>query len=175
MHDSRCTSMVHSQEMARPRHNSLRPLSPLSLQNHAWLRSLTCRLMVQSRSRTLSSTGDHIWIVGVWRIVSQLKKKLKLHHYKLRRRMGERRYSSYSFSTLDGVSGQRHVPPRFRPRERTPGTHCTGGWVGPRAVVWTQRLEEKSFVPAGDRTSMIQSVVRHYTDNLRFNYKEWLH
>jgi hypothetical protein len=24
-------------------------------------------------------------------------------------------------------------PRRFTPRERTPGTHCTGGWVGPRA------------------------------------------
>jgi hypothetical protein len=23
--------------------------------------------------------------------------------------------------------------PRFTPEERTPGTHCTGGWVGPRA------------------------------------------
>jgi hypothetical protein len=23
--------------------------------------------------------------------------------------------------------------PRFSPGERTPGTHCTGGWVGPRA------------------------------------------
>jgi hypothetical protein len=23
--------------------------------------------------------------------------------------------------------------PRFTPRESTPGTHCTGGWVGPRA------------------------------------------
>jgi hypothetical protein len=23
--------------------------------------------------------------------------------------------------------------PRFTPRERTPGTHCTGSWVGPRA------------------------------------------
>jgi hypothetical protein len=23
--------------------------------------------------------------------------------------------------------------PRFTPGERTPGTHCTGGWVGPRA------------------------------------------
>jgi hypothetical protein len=22
--------------------------------------------------------------------------------------------------------------PRFTPREKTPGTHCTGGWVGPR-------------------------------------------
>jgi hypothetical protein len=23
--------------------------------------------------------------------------------------------------------------PRFTPGERTPGTHCIGGWVGPRA------------------------------------------
>jgi hypothetical protein len=23
--------------------------------------------------------------------------------------------------------------PRFNPRERNPGSHCTGGWVGPRA------------------------------------------
>jgi hypothetical protein len=30
------------------------------------------------------------------------------------------------------VRGQRHAPAAFYPRER-PGTHCTGGWVGPRA------------------------------------------
>jgi hypothetical protein len=35
-------------------------------------------------------------------------------------------------SALEGVRGQRHVPTVFYPRER-PGTHCTGGWVGPRA------------------------------------------
>jgi hypothetical protein len=32
-----------------------------------------------------------------------------------------------------GVSGQRHAPAALYPQERTPGTHCTGGWVGPRA------------------------------------------
>jgi hypothetical protein len=31
-------------------------------------------------------------------------------------------------------------------------------------LVWTQRLEEKSFVFARDPTPVIQSVVRHYTD-----------
>jgi hypothetical protein len=31
-----------------------------------------------------------------------------------------------------GVRGQRHTPAARYPRER-PGTHCTGGWVGPRA------------------------------------------
>jgi hypothetical protein len=29
------------------------------------------------------------------------------------------------------VSGQQHAPAVLYPRER-PGTHCTGGWVGPR-------------------------------------------
>jgi len=28
--------------------------------------------------------------------------------------------------------GQHHAPAALYPRER-PGTHCTGGWVGPRA------------------------------------------
>jgi hypothetical protein len=28
--------------------------------------------------------------------------------------------------------------PRFTPRERTPGTHCTRGWVGPRAGLDTE-------------------------------------
>ena len=31
-----------------------------------------------------------------------------------------------------GVSGQRHALAALYPRER-PCTHCTGGWVGPRA------------------------------------------
>jgi hypothetical protein len=30
------------------------------------------------------------------------------------------------------VRGQRHAPAAIYPREE-PGTHCTGGWVGPRA------------------------------------------
>jgi hypothetical protein len=31
------------------------------------------------------------------------------------------------------VSGQLHALGRFTPRERAPGTHWIGGWVGPRA------------------------------------------
>jgi hypothetical protein len=35
-----------------------------------------------------------------------------------------------------GVSGQRHAPAvLYPPGEGTPDTHCTGGWVGPRAVL----------------------------------------
>ena len=32
------------------------------------------------------------------------------------------------------MSGQQHAPAALYPGER-PGTHFTGGWVGPRAVV----------------------------------------
>ena len=35
---------------------------------------------------------------------------------------------------LEGVRGQRHAPAALYPRER-PATHCTGGWVGPRACL----------------------------------------
>ena len=31
-----------------------------------------------------------------------------------------------------GVSGQQHAPAALYPRQR-PGTHFTGGWMGPRA------------------------------------------
>jgi hypothetical protein len=34
--------------------------------------------------------------------------------------------------TKKWVRGQRHAPAALYPRER-PGTHCTGGWVSPRA------------------------------------------
>ena len=35
-------------------------------------------------------------------------------------------------TALEGVRGQLHAPAALYPRERT-DTHCTGGWVGPRA------------------------------------------
>jgi hypothetical protein len=68
----------------------------------------------------------------------------------------ERKYSSYSFMTsaLDGVSGQSHAPQRFTPGERTPVTHCTGGWVSEQ--IWTQRLDEKSSASTEDRTPIVR-------------------
>jgi hypothetical protein len=41
-----------------------------------------------------------------------------------------------------GMSGQRHAPAAIYPRERTPRTHCTGGWVGPRAGLDTENREK---------------------------------
>ena len=45
---------------------------------------------------------------------------------------GSRYISTLSFaSALDRVGGQSHSPVALPPGKR-PGTHCTGGWVGPR-------------------------------------------
>jgi hypothetical protein len=46
---------------------------------------------------------------------------------------------------MKALGGERSIAPthsqprpRFSPGERTPGTHCTGGWVGPRAGLDTE-------------------------------------
>jgi hypothetical protein len=59
--------------------------------------------------------------------------------------VGERLYSSYSFSTsaLDGGEWLVSRPSRaFTPGEKNPGTHCTGGWVGSTAGLDTEASGE---------------------------------
>jgi len=41
--------------------------------------------------------------------------------------------------TRRGVSGQQHAPAALYPRER-PSTHCTGGWMGPRASLYGRKI-----------------------------------
>jgi hypothetical protein len=62
------------------------------------------------------------------------------------------------------ISGQHHVRPRFSPGEEPPvvPTGQEAGWVP--EPVWTQGLEEKPSAFIGDRTPVVQSVVRHKTD-----------
>jgi hypothetical protein len=65
-----------------------------------------------------------------------------------------------------GVSGQRHAPATLYPRGKDPGTHCTGGWVGPRAGLDT---EARGKILCLSRESnpdrpVLQPVVRHYTE-----------
>jgi hypothetical protein len=65
-----------------------------------------------------------------------------------------------------GVSGQRHAPAALNPRGRTPGTHCTGGWVDPRAGLDTGERGKILYPCQGsipDRP-VVQPVVRHYID-----------
>jgi hypothetical protein len=61
------------------------------------------------------------------------------------------------------VSGQRQASAALYPGEKTPGTHCTGGWMELRAGL-KERLQEKFFPSAGDRTPLVQFVVRHYAN-----------
>jgi hypothetical protein len=78
-------------------------------------------------------------------------------------------YSSCLFTTsaLDGGEWSASRPrPRFTPGERTPGTHCTGGWVGLRAGLDTEARGKNPLPLLGIETGtpVVQSVVRHYTD-----------
>jgi hypothetical protein len=84
---------------------------------------------------------------------------------------GERRYSSYSFSTsaLDGGEWSASRPGRAF----TPGTQCTGGWVGLRAGLDT---EDRGKILCPRRGSspdrpVVQPVVRHYTSCLYVKYQ----
>jgi hypothetical protein len=51
-----------------------------------------------------------------------------------------------------GVIGQRHAPAGLYPRGKDPPVPIVQGAGWAPEPVWTQRLEEKSFAPARDRT-----------------------
>jgi hypothetical protein len=84
--------------------------------------------------------------------------KVKLSHYHHAGNNGKSKFSSQSFltSALDGGEWSASSPGHTSlPGKRTPvpiGQEV--GWAS--AMVWTKRLQ--------DRTLVIQSVVRHYTD-----------
>jgi hypothetical protein len=67
-------------------------------------------------------------------------------------------------SALDGGELSASRPGRALPPGKGPPVPIEqeAGWTP--EPVWTQGLEEKSSAPAGDRTPVVQSVVRHYTD-----------
>jgi hypothetical protein len=65
-----------------------------------------------------------------------------------------------------GMSSQHHAPVALLAPGKGPLVPIVqeAGWAP--EPVWTQRLEEKSSAPAGDRTPIarfVQPVVRHYT------------
>jgi hypothetical protein len=76
-----------------------------------------------------------------------------------------RRYSSYSYltSTLDGREWSASRSGRDLPRGKDP-RYTLDRRLGGRHRWSGQRLEGKHFGPGGDRTPVVQSVVRHYTD-----------
>ena len=62
--------------------------------------------------------------------------------------------------TRRGWGGQHHAPAALYPQER-PGTHCTRGWLDPRAGL--DRCG-KSRLPSGFDTRTVQPVASRYTD-----------
>jgi hypothetical protein len=67
--------------------------------------------------------------------------KLKLSHYTPRRRLGVEEVQLLLILDLGTKWGwvvSVTLRPRFIPEERTPATHCTGGWVNPRAGLDTE-------------------------------------
>jgi hypothetical protein len=83
--------------------------------------------------------------------------------------LGEWRYSStHSLtSALDEGEGSTSRPGRFTPKERAPGTHWIGGWVGPRAVLdaVVKRKIPSPRRESDPRTPIVQPVAQRYTDS----------
>jgi hypothetical protein len=82
--------------------------------------------------------------------------------------LGEWRYSStHSLtSALEWGEWSASRPSRFTPRERAPGTHWIGGWVGPRAVLdaVVKRKIPSPRRESNPRTPIVQPVAQRYTD-----------
>jgi hypothetical protein len=94
-----------------------------------------------------------------------MRNKAKLFRTRHASAKRERRSSSYSFLTSELFEGEWSVsrPGRALPLGKDPGTHWTGGWVGLRAGLDTE-ARGKILCLCRDRTPVVQSVVRHYTD-----------
>jgi hypothetical protein len=54
------------------------------------------------------------------------------------------------------------IPRPLYPRERAPGNHWIGGWVGPRAVLNTAMV--KRTIPSQESTPIVHTVAQRYTD-----------
>jgi hypothetical protein len=82
--------------------------------------------------------------------------------------LGEWKYSStHSLtSALDGGEWSASRLGRFISRERAPGTHWIGGWVGSRAVLdaVVKRKIPSARRELNRRTPIVQPVAQRYTD-----------
>jgi hypothetical protein len=78
--------------------------------------------------------------------------------------LGVRGGIASAYTALDGGEWSASRPGRALPPGKGPPVSIVqeAGWA-PEPVS-TQGLEEKSSAPVGDRTPIVQPVVRHYTD-----------
>jgi hypothetical protein len=82
--------------------------------------------------------------------------------------LGEWRYSSTNSltSAIDAGEWPASRPSSFTPRERAPGAHWIGVWVGPRAVLdaVVKRKIPSPRRESNPRTPIVQPVAQRYTD-----------
>jgi hypothetical protein len=83
---------------------------------------------------------------------------------------GEVEVYLHSFFYLGAVGGEWSVsrPDRLTSRERDPGTHWIGGWVGPRAVLdaVVKRKLPSPHRESNPRTPIVQPVAQRYINTL---------
>jgi hypothetical protein len=131
----------------------------------------TIRRMTRRKTSERRETRNNCEVTPqtIWPIAKSLMKKLKLSlcfNWAPRHEgvLGEWKYSStHSLtSALDGDEWSASHPGRFTPRERAPGTHWIGGWVGPRAVL-DAVVKRKILSPrreSNPRTPIVQPVAQ---------------
>jgi hypothetical protein len=90
----------------------------------------------------------------------QSKKAVPQHTYG-----GEwgRGFFSFKTSALDGGEWSASRPGRALPPAKTPGIHCTGGWVVPRAALETEAREKNIFPLPGIEPRSLGRPVRSQT------------
>jgi hypothetical protein len=71
-------------------------------------------------------------------------------------------------SALDGGEWSASHPGCFTFRERDPGTHWIGGWVGPRARLERSGEEKNSQPPPGIDSLIIHAVAQRCTSDRSF-------
>jgi hypothetical protein len=59
--------------------------------------------------------------------------------------------ATHSLTPLDGGEWSSSLPGRFIPRERAPGTHWIGDWLGPRAILEAVAKRKIPSLPTGNR------------------------
>jgi hypothetical protein len=102
---------------------------------------------------------DHIIDFFIWNFSIVCWKQSKAVPIHATEALGGEEYSSYSFSTsaLDGGEWPASRPGLALPPGKGPPVPIVQEAEWTPEPVWTQRLEEKSFAPSGDRTSITRS------------------
>jgi hypothetical protein len=83
--------------------------------------------------------------------------------------------STHSFNlTLDGGGWSASRPGRFIPRERLPGTHWIGSWVGSRAGLdpVVKRKIPSPLRELNPRTPIVQPVAQRYGGQVKMEVRK---